>query len=468
MQAFMNDDFLLRTATARTLYHETAEALPIIDFHCHLSPREIAENKRFENLTELMLGGDHYKWRAMLSYGVDEALIRGDGDPKEKFLAFAEMLQQAVGNPLYHWTHLELRRCFGIDMPLTRGNAGEIYDFATAMLQKEEYRAKRLIDRFNVEYLCTTDDPADDLSYHRALAAEGDLNARVLPAFRPDNALNLRGNGYRAYIKQLGRVCGMRIRSMADLLTALERRVEYFHACGARIADHGLDDTVPLGEPSFKQADKAFEAAMNGEEIKEKHAASFRTVVLAGLGGIYAQHGWAQQYHIGAMRNNNTAMLHRFGPNTGFDSVSDLPFAHALSELLDLQDAQGQLPKTVLYALNPAQNCVIGTMIGNFQQSGIRGKLQMGAAWWFQDHKTGMEDQLKSLASLGVLGTFVGMVTDSRSFVSYPRHEYFRRILCDVIGIWVENGEYPADRETLDTIVKGICYNNAKDYFGIV
>ena len=466
MQPFMDENFLLNTDTARILYHDAAKQMPIIDYHCHLSPREIAENVRFENITQLMLGGDHYKWRAMLSWGVDESLIRGDGDPKEKFIAFADTLAHAVGNPLYHWTHLELKRVFGVDAPLTPQSAPEIYDYATSLLQQEDFRAQALIDKFNVDYLCTTDDPADDLAYHKAVAAEGSMKARVLPAFRPDKAVNVDKPGFADYIQRLAKAANMHIRCTADVLTALERRIDYFHACGARLADHGLD-TVPYGEPSFKQADKAFHAALNGEPIKQKHIDSYRTVLLAGLGGMYAQRGWAQQYHMGAMRNNNTAIFHRYGPDVGFDSVLDAPVARNLSRLMDLQNNQGQLPKTILYALNPAANYAIGTMLGNFQQSGIRGKIQMGSGWWFQDQRDGMVEQLHTLANLGELVSFVGMLTDSRSFISYPRHEYFRRILCSVIGQWVENGEYPADMEFLKGLVRDISYNNAKAYFGL-
>jgi len=421
---------------------------------------------QFRDITHLMLGGDHYKWRAMLSYGIPEELIRGDGDPKEKFIAFADTVAHAIGNPLYHWTHLELQRVFGVDTPLNKDTASEIYDYTSELLQQDDFRAQALVDKFNVDYLCTTDDPVDDLSFHQAIAAEGKLKARVLPTFRPDKAVNVDRAGFADYIQQLSRVAGMEIKSTADVLTALERRVEYFHALGARISDHGMD-TVPYGEPSFKQADKAFKAAMAGEEMKQKHIDSYRTVILAGLGAMYAQRGWTQQYHMSAMRNNNTAMFRRYGPDVGFDSITDQPIAHNLSRLMDLQDTQGQLPKTILYCLNGAANGIIGTMLGNFQQGGIKGKIQMGSGWWFMDQKDGMEDQLHYLANLGVLGTFVGMLTDSRSFISYPRHEYFRRILCNVIGNWVENGEYPADMETLKGLVRDICYNNAKEYFGI-
>lgn len=466
MRPFMDRDFLLTNDTAKMLYHDAAAKMPIIDYHCHLSPREIAQNIRFKNITQLMLGGDHYKWRAMLSWGVDESLIRGDGDDKEKFIAFADMLSHAIGNPLYHWTHLELQRVFGVDQPLNKDSAADIFDYTSELLQQDDFRAQALIDKFNVDFLCTTDDPTDDLSFHQAITAEGKLHARVLPTFRPDKAINIDRAGFADYIHALSRAAGMEIRSTADVLTALERRVEYFHACGCRISDHGMD-TVPFGEPSLKQADKAFKAAMAGEAVKQKHIDSYRTVLLAGLGGMYAQRGWAQQYHMNAMRNNNTAMFHRYGPDVGFDSITDAPIAHNLSRLMDLQDAQGQLPKTILYSLNPAANHVIGTMLGNFQQSGIKGKIQMGSAWWFLDQKDGMEDQLKTLANLGVLGSFVGMLTDSRSFISYPRHEYFRRILCNLIGTWVENGEYPCEEALLKQLVMDISYNNAKAYFGL-
>ncbi|MBE5782904.1 MAG: glucuronate isomerase [Clostridiales bacterium] len=466
MQPFMDENFLLKTETARKLYHEAAKKMPIIDYHCHLSPKEIAENVQFRDITHLMLGGDHYKWRAMLSYGIPEELIRGDGDPKEKFTAYADTVAHAIGNPLYHWTHLELQRVFGIFTPLNKETAGEIYEKASAMLQQEDFRAQKLIDKFNVDYLCTTDDPADDLSYHKTIAAQGTLKAKVLPTFRPDKAVNVDKAGFADYIQNLSRAAGMEIKSTADVLTALERRVEYFHACGCRISDHGMD-TVPWGEPSFKQADKAFQAAMNGEEMKQKHIDSYRTVLLAGLGAMYAQRGWTQQYHMGAMRNNNTAMFRRYGPDVGFDSVLDNAVAYNLSRLMDLQETQGQLPKTILYCLNPGANYAIGTMLGNFQQSGIKGKIQMGSGWWFVDQKDGMEEQMRTLGNLGVLGTFVGMLTDSRSFISYPRHEYFRRIMCNLIGQWVEDGEYPNDEAFLKKLVEDISYNNAKNYFGI-
>ncbi len=464
MKQFMDDNFLLETDTARILYHDAAKDMPIIDYHCHLSPREIAQNIRFKNITHLMLGGDHYKWRAMLSYGVDEALIRGNGDDKEKFFAYARMLQSAIGNPLYHWTHLELKRVFGVDTPLNERTAQGIWDYTNELLQHDDYRAQGLIDRFHVDSLCTTDDPVDDLSFHTAIAAQGTLKARVLPAFRPDKAVNVTRPGFKEYIALLSDAADMPIRSVEDVLTALERRIEYFHACGARLSDHALD-TVPAVELSMDKANKAFKKAMSGDDVKPQHADSYRAVLLTALGAMYEKRGWSQQYHIAAMRNNNTRMFDTYGPDVGFDSIIDQPIAHNLSRLLDAQDKTGQLPKTILYSLNPAANAALGTMIGNFQSPGVAGKMQFGSAWWFMDQRDGMEEQMRSLASLGLLSKFVGMLTDSRSFISYPRHEYFRRILCNLIGKWVENGEYPNDIDFLKKMIKDICYNNAKEYF---
>ncbi len=466
MKPFMDKDFLLTTDAARELFHDAAEHMPILDFHCHLNPNEIAENTRFRNIGHLMLGGDHYKWRAMLSYGVEERLIRGDADDKEKFLAYARMLPNAIGNPLYHWTHLELQRVFDIYEPLNEQTAESVWERTSEMLTREEFRARGLIDRFHVDALCTTDDPADDLAAHKRIAEASDLNARVLPAFRPDKAINIDRPGFAEYIARLSASAGVQIRCLDDLLSALDARVDYFHALGARISDHALDE-VPVGEIDMRKAEKALRAALSGEEIKDKHAASYKLVVLCALGEMYNKRGWAQQYHIGAMRNNNSRMFAAYGPDVGFDSIIDSPVARGLSRLLDEQDRRGALPKTVLYNLDPSVNAVIGSMIGNFQQSGTRGKMQMGAAWWFLDQRDGMTEQIKWLANLGLLSQFVGMLTDSRSFISYPRHEYFRRILCETLGNWVEYGEYPADMPFLKGMVRDICFGNAKAYFGI-
>ena len=466
MIPFMDENFLLHTDTARELFHDAAKDMPIYDYHCHLIPAQIAENKQFRSITELMLGGDHYKWRLMLANGVDESLIRGNGDDKEKFRAFAASLRRAIGNPVYHWTHLELQRVFGIYDVLNEDTADAIYDKATAMLQQEDFRGQRLIDKFNVHTLCTTDDPVDDLHFHKQIMDEGTLKARVLPAFRPDKAINIDRAGYHDYIKRLEKVSGVTIRSAEDVLEALETRIDYFHSCGARLSDHALD-TVPFGKMDWGKANKAFRAVMDGDSADKKQIESYKTMLLVGLGELYSKRGWTQQYHIAAMRNNNTAMFRACGPDVGFDSINDEPIAVKLARLMDAQAEKDALPKTILYSLNAAANSAIASMTGNFQQSGILGKIQMGSAWWFLDNKNGMTEQIKSLCDMGVLANFVGMLTDSRSFISYPRHEYFRRILCSFIGDLVEKGEYPNDIEFLKTVVRDISFNNANRYFNM-
>ena len=467
MRKFMDEDFLLTTPAARKLYHDFAEQMPIFDYHCHLSPREIAENIKFRNIGHLFLGGDHYKWRAMATYGIDDAAIRGEGSDYDKFMAYAAAMPYMIGNPLYHWTHLELKRVFGIDEPLSAKTAQNVWDKANAMLATDDFRAKRLIEKFNVKLICTTDDPIDSLEYHDAIAADPDFKVKVLPAFRPDKAINVSRAGFAEYINKLGEVTGVCIKTTADVINALEKRVEYFHNHGARISDHGLD-TLAYADVDIAHADAALSAALSGEAVCAQCAEHYKTAILVALGGMYARRGWVQQYHMNALRNNNTAMFEKHGPDTGFDSVNDAPVAEKLSRLLDAQECQGLLPKTILYSLNARDNYVLASMAGNFQtQTGVAGKVQFGSAWWFCDQKDGMIDQMKTLASVGLLSTFVGMLTDSRSFVSYPRHEYFRRILCEIIGEWVENGEYPDDWDTLGEIVRGICYNNAVKYFGI-
>jgi len=466
MKPFMNEDFLLTSDAAKKLYHEFAESMPIIDYHCHLIPKEIAENKQFRNITELFLGGDHYKWRAMASYGIDDKYIRGDGDDYEKFLAYAKTVSMAIGNPLYHWTHLELKRVFGIDEPLSEKTAPAIWEKCNAMLATEEFRAKRLIERFKVTTLCTTDDPADSLEYHKAIAADADFKVKVLPTFRPDKAIKVDFAGFDAYIRTLSEVSGVKINSAEDVAEALRVRALFFNENGCRVSDHGLD-TVPAGDIDMEKVEKAFEIAMKGEKPCQDLTDNYRTYMLVYLGGVYTELGWAQQYHMNAQRNNNGPMFRKYGPDTGFDSISDELISAKLGKILNAQEEKGILPKTILYTLNPNANYVLGTTIGNFQTTaGIPGKMQFGSGWWFCDQKEGMFEQMKTLANLGILSAFVGMLTDSRSFVSYPRHEYFRRILCELLGSWVDNGEYPADWDALKTIVQGICYNNAKNYFG--
>lgn len=463
MKAFLDRDFMLHTPTAQALYHEAAENMPIFDYHCHLSPKEIAENIRFRNIGHLMLGGDHYKWRLMLANGVPEENIRGNGSDWDKFLAYATCLKYAIGNPLYHWTHLELQRVFGIDDVLSEKTAKDIWDRANAMLETDDFRCKRLIEKFNVALVCTTDDPVDDLQYHQAIKADTAFQTKVLPTFRPDKALNIDRPGFTEYVLKLGEVSGMDTASFSGLIAALSSRVDYFHANGGRVSDHALDKVL-YGDPD--QAQTAYQKALKGEALCEKEIAAFKTAVLKELGRMYHAHGWVMQYHIAAQRNANSRMFKTLGPDTGFDAIADDLVAENLIKLLSLLDEKDELPKTILYSLNPKDNFTLGAAMGAFQ-GGVPGKMQLGSAWWFLDQRDGMEEQMKALGNLGLLGRFVGMLTDSRSFISYPRHEYFRRILCNLIGGWVENGEYPADMDTLKALVRGICFDNARDYFGI-
>ena len=465
MKPFMDDDFLLEGDVARKLYHEYAEHMPIYDFHCHISPAMIAENHRFANIGELMLGGDHYKWRVMLSNGVDDRLCRGDADWLDKWKAFAASLKYCVGNPMFHWTHLELRRVFGIEEVLSEKTAEDIWNRANALLAKDEFRARGLIEKFGVKLVCTTDDPVDDLRYHKEIAQQ-DNSFVVYPAWRPDKLLGIERAGFAAYLDTLSDVSGIPCTGIEAVVRATEARMDYFHACGARLSDHALD-TVPYQKADAAAADAVLRKALSGESLSREEIETYKTYMLVELGRMYKARGWVQQYHIGALRNNNPRMFEKYGPDVGFDSIHDSNIAENLSRLMAEQERSGNLPKTVLYCLNPKDNYVIGTMLGNFQGDCIPGKIQFGSGWWFCDQQFGMVEQMKALASLGLLGRFVGMLTDSRSFISYPRHEYFRRILCNLIGQWVENGEYPEDYEALEEIVKGICYNNAAAYFGM-
>ncbi|MGN0995522.1 MAG: glucuronate isomerase, partial [Candidatus Ventricola sp.] len=411
------------------------------------------------------LGGDHYKWRVMLSNGVDDKFCRGDASWLEKWKAFAASLKYCVGNPMYHWTHLELKRVFGIDEVLTEKNAEDIWNRANALLEKDEYRCHGLIEKFGVKLICTTDDPVDDLHYHKEIAAQGN-SFKVYPAWRPDKLINIDRGGFAEYMGTLSQVSGVQCQSIENVLAALELRLDYFHENGARLSDHALD-TVPYAKPDAAKADAALRKALAGEALTQEEIDGYKTFILVKLGAMYKKRGWVQQYHIGAMRNNNPRMFEQYGPDVGFDSIDDTCIAQNLSHLMADQEREGNLPKTILYCLNPKDNYVIGTMLGNFQGEGIPGKIQFGSGWWFCDQQFGMIEQMKALASLGLLGRFVGMLTDSRSFISYTRHEYFRRILCNLIGKWVENGEYPEDYDALGEIVKGISYNNAVAYFGM-
>jgi glucuronate isomerase len=464
MKPFLGDDFLLGSETAKTLYHKYAEPCPIFDYHCHLPPADIADNTRFDNIGQLLLCGDHYKWRGMSACGLDNDFIRR-GDDRARFMAYAKIMPRLMGNPLYHWTHLELKRVFGIAEPLCEATAQSVWERANALLATDAYRARGLIERFDVRALCTTDDPVDTLAHHTRIAADTSFAVRVLPAFRPDSAVKCHSAGFTAYIETLSAVSGTPVRTVDDVLCALETRVNHFHAHGCRVADHGLD-SLPYADVDPRRAQAALQSALLGRAVDDTDAQHYMTAILLGLSESYCRHGWAQQYHISVQRDVNTRAHQTYGPNTGYDAISDEPFARKLALLLDAQEARGTLPKTILYTLNPAANYAVATVAGSFQGD-TPGKVQFGTAWWFADQLDGMREQVKALASIGVLSTFVGMLTDSRSFVSYPRHEYFRRLLCDIVGGWVENGEYPDDMDTVGSMVQGICFENAKLYFGI-
>ena len=466
MEKFMNENFLLSNQTAVELYHDYAKVMPIMDYHCHLNPKEIYENKQFKNITEIWLYGDHYKWRAMRSNGIDEKLITGDGSDYDKFLAFAKTVPMTLGNPLYHWVHLELQRYFGIQEVLNEKTAPAIWEKVNEMLKSDGFRVKDLIKKSNVKVICTTDDPIDSLEYHQKIKEDKEFGVKVLPAFRPDKGVEISRGFFLPWFEKLVEVNGKAINSYKEFLEALEGRINYFHENGCRISDHALD-SVPYEEATLEEVEIIFAKALRKEILTLVETEKYRTFTLKFLSGIYTRLGWTMQFHMNAMRNNNTTMFNKLGADVGFDSINDSSVAYPLSRLLDSIEKESTLPKTILYSLNALDNDVIATMLGNFQGSGIQGKIQFGAAWWFNDTKEGMITQMKSLANLGLLSRFVGMLTDSRSFLSYTRHEYFRRILCNLIGEWVENGEFPKDMELLGNIVKGICYNNAKEYFKI-
>lgn len=451
----INDKFMLRSKTAEKLYNEYAKDMPIIDYHCHLDPAMIASDYKFKSAYKLFLGGDHYKWRQMRSFGIDEEYITGSADEYEKWLGFAKLMPYLIGNPLYHWTALELKRYFDIDEPLCEKNAKGIWDTCNEKLKDSGFSARNLILKSNVEVICTTDDPSDDLRFHKKIKADG-FKTRVLPTFRPDKAINIEKSDFVDYIKDNG------IESYSGLINWLKERISYFNENGCRLSDHSLE-IVPYCEGDARAV---FEKKMSGEILTENEAEVYKTAVLSECAKEYSHLGWAMQLHIGAMRNNNTRMFEKLGADTGFDTINDLCIAEKLSRLLDSLSRDEILPKTILYTLNPKDNYVLGTMIGNFQSGPTKSKLQFGSGWWFNDNEDGMISQLKALGNLGVLGRFIGMLTDSRSFVSYPRHEYFRRILCNLLGEWVESGRYPEDFDSLETIVRGISYSNAKEYFG--
>jgi len=468
MKAFMDENFLLDTKTAQDLFKACKDE-PLWDYHCHLPPEQIANNKKFADLTEIWLGGDHYKWRQMRTYGITEDYITGDKPSYEKFLKWAETIEHLIGNPLYHWTHLELQRYFGIYEPLTVKSAPAIWEKANAMLQTDDLSVKGIFKKFNVFAVGTTDDPVDDLANHKAIAAGtapiGKIDTKVRPSFRPDKAINITAMTFKPYIAKLSEVSGIDIKTSDDVIAALEKRLDYFIENGCRASDHALE-YPPCRVATDKEIDAILTKALNGETVTECEAEAYRTKILVALGRAYEKRGIVQQWHMNAIRDNNKAMFKKLGPDTGFDGSHDYPMAKNLAGLLSLIEEAGGTPKTILYTLNPKDYYSIATIMGCFQGGGIKGKIQLGSGWWFCDHKDGMEQQLKVLGNLGMIPAFIGMLTDSRSFLSYSRHEYFRRILCNLIGGWVENGEYPADMEMLTKIVKDISFANAFEYFG--
>ncbi len=465
MTPFMGTDFLLQTDTARALYHQHAAKMPIIDYHCHLDPKMIAVDYRFRSLTELWLGGDHYKWRAMRANGIDERYCTGEASDWEKFEKWAETVPYTMRNPLYHWTHLELRTAFGIEKLLNPANAREIYETCNAQLLQPEFSARGLMRRYGVELVCTTDDPADSLEFHRAIKESG-FEIRVLPTWRPDKAMAVESpEAFRQYIDRLAKAAGMTIATFDDLTEALQIRHDYFAANGCRLSDHGL--SVFYADP-YTEAEirSIFKKVYAGKRLTEEEIRKYKSAMLVRFGQMDWEKGWTQQFHFGALRNTNTRMWKAVGPDTGFDSIGEGHTADTLARFLDRLEQEGKLTKTILYNLNPASNEMIATMAGNFQDGRTAGKIQFGAGWWFLDQRDGMRKQLNALSAMGLLSRFVGMLTDSRSFLSYPRHEYFRRTLCDLIGSDVEKGELPASElDFLGQMVENICYYNAKNYF---
>jgi glucuronate isomerase len=463
---FIHEDFLLQTRTARRLYHQFAEDESIFDYHCHLSPRDIAENRQFKNLTEIWLEGDHYKWRAMRSDGVAERFCTGDAEPFAKFQAWAATVPHTLRNPLYHWTHLELKRYFGIDKLLDETSAARIWKEANGKLATGELTTQGILKKFKVSVVCTTDDPADDLKHHQAIAASG-LAMRVLPAFRPDKALAVQQPGqFNQWVNQLAKIADVEIDSLTTFLKAFRRRHDFFHAQGCRISDHGLEHCF-ADFCSEKTAAVIFSKVRAGKTASPEEYAQFAAFMMLFFGRLDTEKGWTKQLHLGAMRSNNTRLLKQLGPDTGFDSIGDFPQAAALSKYLDRLDQENALPKTIIYNLNPADNYVFAAMLGNFHDGKIPGKIQLGSGWWFLDQKEGIEWHLNTLSNLGLLSRFVGTVTDSRSFMSYPRHEYFRRVLCNLIGRDVENGEIPGDDSLLGPMIRNICYENARCYLAL-
>jgi len=464
MKKFLDKNFILENKTAEQLYHEYAAKMPIIDYHCHLSPGDIASDRKFENLTKIWLDGDHYKWRAMRTNGVDEKYITGDADDYTRFLKWAETVPYTMRNPLYHWTHMELQRPFGVDKILNADSAREIYDTCTTLLQKDEFRCRGLLNQFKVEVVCTTDDPLDSLEHHKAIKQSG-FNVKVLPTFRPDKAMAVEDQkSFNEYVNKLGVLTGTDISDFSRFIDSIRKRHDYFAQNGCKLSDHGLEQIY--AEDFYDHEIKAiFTKIRGGKDLDKPEILKFKSAMLIHFGIMDHEKGWTQQFHLGALRNNNSRMVKKLGPDTGYDSIGDFEMARPLSRFLDKLDSENQLAKTILYNLNPRDNYLFGTMIGNFNDGSIPGKINFGTGWWFLDQKEGMEMQINALSNLGLLSRFLGMLTDSRSFLSYPRHDYFRRILCNLLGKDVEKGELPNDIAWLGKMVENISYNNAKEFF---
>ncbi len=467
MKPFLSEDFLLHTDIARRLYHDYAAAMPIFDYHCHLPVDQIASDKCFANLTRIWLNGDHYKWRAMRANGIDERFITGDAHDREKFAAWAATVPRTLRNPLYHWTHLELKRYFGIDERLLDPQTADaIYDHCSALLPTPGFSARRLLQKMNVRVVCTTDDPVDSLEHHRAIANDAEFNVKILPAFRPDRAFGIEDPAlFNRWVDQLGNVAGTNITDYETFIAALKARHDFFHANGCRLSDHGL--ARPYAD-DFDEDDifGCFARLRRGEALLPAERGPFKTAVLLDLARMDAHRGWTQQFHFGALRNTNTRAFAQLGPDSGYDSIGDFEIARPLARFLDILECEERLARTILYILNPRDNELVATMIGNFQDGSVPGKIQFGSGWWFNDQKDGMERQIDALSNMGLLSRFVGMLTDSRSFLSYPRHEYFRRVLCNLLGTDIERGELPHDMNLIGGMVQDICYRNAVDYFG--
>lgn len=463
MKQFMDQDFLLSTESAKSLFHTYAEKMPVVDYHCHINPQEIFEDRKFETITQVWLGGDHYKWRQMRSNGVEEKYITGDATDREKFQKWAETLSKLIGNPLYHWSHLELQRYFGYTGYLNGDTAEEVWNLCNEKLHDASMSARNIIKQSNVTIICTTDDPADSLEWHQKIAADTSFDTKVLPAWRPDKAMNVEKPDFSAYIAKLAAVSGMEIKDFASLKAALINRMEFFKNQGCSVSDHALEYVmyVPADDAELEAI---FAKGLSGETITKEDELKYKTAFMLFAAKEYNRMGWVMQLHYGCKRDNNAMMFETLGADTGFDCINNYAPSAQMADFLNALSATNEIPKTIIYSLNPNDNASIGTILGCFQ-SDYPGKIQQGSAWWFNDHKTGMTEQMTSLANLGCLGNFIGMLTDSRSFLSYTRHEYFRRILCELIGGWVDNGEYPDDQKALKEIIEGISYNNTIKYF---